>query len=185
MAKPGPAPKEIDLRRLKRLAKANCSFQEVAWYFGCNVKTIERRLKQEQYRRTWDLGQAERRLELREGQKRLAKVNALMSIFLGKQELGQRDVLYEEITYHDSEQARQLLADRIARIAARLNEAGITGFLDAAGNLRTALQLDVVGEAGAEAAAGELASLVDPDRARLGENADGSGNGTTMGPTGG
>lgn len=82
---------EISIEQLAKLASYGCTQEEAAHFFGCSVSTIKNRLKDEAYRAAWDQGLAAVRIALRKDQLRLAKRNATMAIFLGKQLLGQKD----------------------------------------------------------------------------------------------
>jgi hypothetical protein len=71
----------------------NCTMAEVAAFFGCNKKTIERRMKDdEEFAEIIDHGRADGMLSVRRQQFQIMESgNATMAIWLGKQLLGQRD----------------------------------------------------------------------------------------------
>lgn len=86
--------KEIDATQFEKLCGLQCTLDEIAGFFDCSGDTIERWCK-----RTYELPFAEAfkrysapgKMSLRRYQFDLAKKNASMAIFLGKQYLGQRD----------------------------------------------------------------------------------------------
>lgn len=99
MAKMGRPEKEIDKKQFETLLKMQCTLEEVAGFFaeqldGCSEDTIERWC-----RKTYGLtfaevskkGRANGKISLRRYQFELAKTNASMAIWLGKQYLDQKD----------------------------------------------------------------------------------------------
>lgn len=84
---------EINLEELRKLMSLNCTMAEVAAFFGCNKKTIERRMKDdEEFAEIIDHGRADGMLSVRRQQFQIMESgNATMAIWLGKQLLGQRD----------------------------------------------------------------------------------------------
>jgi methylphosphotriester-DNA--protein-cysteine methyltransferase len=86
--------KDIDFKLLDVLCAAQCTAEEIATYLGVSEDTLGRRIKEK-----FDIGFAEyfskKRAagfaSLRSSQFKLAKTNATMSIWLGKQYLGQKD----------------------------------------------------------------------------------------------
>jgi hypothetical protein len=92
--KMGRPRKEIDEAQFKKLCNILCTEEEIAGFFDCSVDTIERWAKRtygvtfaEIYKRFSATG----KISLRRYQFELAKKNAGMAIFLGKNYLGQRD----------------------------------------------------------------------------------------------
>ena len=87
---------EIDPEEFAKLCEIMCTVEEIAGFFDCSVDTIERFCH-----RTYKVGFAEiykrlsspGKISLRRAQFRLAETNATMAIFLGKQYLGQKDVV--------------------------------------------------------------------------------------------
>lgn len=88
--------KEIDGEQFKKLCAIQCTLAEIAGWFDCSEDTIERWCK-----RTFGKGFADTfkthsqsgKISLRRYQFKLAEKNAAMAIFLGKQYLGQRDII--------------------------------------------------------------------------------------------
>lgn len=96
MAKRGRPQKEIDQIQFKKLCELQCTLTEIAGFFDCSEDTVERWCK-----RTYKLNFAEifkvlsanGKISLRRYQFDLAKKSAAMAIFLGKNLLGQKDVI--------------------------------------------------------------------------------------------
>ena len=86
----------IDKTQFENLCKMQCTIKEVAGFFECSHDTIERFCKEE-YSKTFSEIFDERRaaglISLRRSQFRLAENNAAMAIWLGKQLLGQKDII--------------------------------------------------------------------------------------------
>ena len=83
----------IDLEELKKLCHLNCTVEEIAAYFGCNKKTIERRMAEdESFAEIVDNGRSMGKLSVRRQQFRIMDGgNPTMAIWLGKQLLGQKE----------------------------------------------------------------------------------------------
>ena len=92
--------KEIDIAELKKLCRLNCTMEEIAAFFDCNKKTIERRMADdEDFKRAVDDGRSMGRLSMRRKQLELMENgNATMAIWLGKQYLGQSDKVSQALT---------------------------------------------------------------------------------------
>lgn len=78
---------ELDLDQVKSLARLGCTVEEMAVVLKCSAKTLQRRAKP-----SIEEGRLEARASLRKWQWDAAKKGSpAMLIWLGKQELGQRD----------------------------------------------------------------------------------------------
>ena len=90
----GRPKKEIDKQTFEKLCGIQCTEEEIAAWFSCSVDTIERWCKRT-YKRTFAEVFREKReagkVSLRRMQWQLAAKSAPLSIFLGKNYLGQRD----------------------------------------------------------------------------------------------
>ena len=91
--------KEISQDQFEKLCLIQCTEEEIAFFFGCSVDTIERWCKKaygmtfaDAYKKFAAAG----KISLRRYQFALAKSNASMAIFLGKQYLGQKDSAQDE-----------------------------------------------------------------------------------------
>ena len=95
--KPGRKPVRIDLIEVEKLCSMQCTLQEIADWFGVSVRTIEARKKRPEFAAAMQLGYAKGRIYVRRTQmKILENGNATMAIWLGKQMLGQRDMITTE-----------------------------------------------------------------------------------------
>lgn len=126
---------DIDLNLLKNLAALGCSIEETAQMLrnsGLQVdaKTIQRRLKEEPYRDAMEQGVATRNFKLRSTMVKqsmlMNSAGVQMSIYLSKNFLGMTDKSSLELMGKDGgpietrdTSARETIASRIARIAAR------------------------------------------------------------------
>lgn len=78
---------DIDEEEVRKLAKLGATNVDIAGFYGCDEGTIRKRFSE-----MLTKGRAERRNTLREFQWKAAEDgNVTMLIWLGKQELGQRD----------------------------------------------------------------------------------------------
>ena len=91
--------KEIDVKQFEALCRMQCSIKEIAGFFECGLDTIERFCKRT-YKKSFSETFQEKRvgglISLRRSQFQLAEKNATMAIFLGKNYLGQRDVVEQK-----------------------------------------------------------------------------------------
>lgn len=120
---------EIDMKQFEQLAAIHCTQEEIAGVFGVNRETIKNRLKEPEYREAYENGLARGKASLRRTQFDLAKKNAGMAIFLGKQYLDQRDVTTNEHSgpngkpiQYEEVNARELISERITGIRAKLGD---------------------------------------------------------------
>ncbi len=98
----GRRPIKIDLIELEKLCSLQCTDQELAAFFGVSVRTIENRRKQPKFAQAMGRGKAKGRISLRRLQMRIAEGGSpSMSIWLGKQCLGQTEVVTNEHTGKD------------------------------------------------------------------------------------
>jgi hypothetical protein len=89
----------IDLGELEKLCALQCTHAELAAWFNVSTRTIEARRKQPQFFEAMERGKAKGRISVRRAQMRLLEAgNATMGIWLGKQLLGQKDVVTNEHT---------------------------------------------------------------------------------------
>lgn len=91
---------DIDKDQFKKLCAIQCTEEEIASWFKCSIDTIERFCKREfnmSFADTFKTFSADGRISLRRTQFAMAEHNCAMAIFLGKQYLGQKDVVESEI----------------------------------------------------------------------------------------
>lgn len=91
----------LDYNMIERLAGIMATQEEIAAFLDVSVKTLQR---DEEFSRIYKKGVEKGKMSLRRSQMKLAERNAAMAIWLGKQYLGQREVV--EQIYTDSEAAR-------------------------------------------------------------------------------
>ncbi len=90
----GKKPAAIDLVELEKLCALQCTDEDIAAWFGCATKTIQRRKDEAAFAEVMERGRGKGRVSLRRKQMELALAgDKTMLIWLGKQLLGQRDHL--------------------------------------------------------------------------------------------
>ena len=110
----GRPKKEIDKKIFENLCGLQCTLEEIAGVFDCSPDTIERWCKRE-YKETfaevYKKHSAKGKISLRRAQFELAKKNAAVAIFLGKNYLGQKDSFIET-----DEQTLQAVGEALVKI---------------------------------------------------------------------
>jgi hypothetical protein len=95
----GRKPVHIDLVELEKLCALQCTDEEIAHFMGVSTRTIENRRKQPKFAEVMKRGRAKGRISVRRAQMRLLEGgNSTMGVWLGKQLLGQRDIVTTELT---------------------------------------------------------------------------------------
>jgi len=95
--------KEINQKEFEKLCGLQCTKEEIAAFFEMDQETLEARIKEiyegqtfsQVFRQKRGLG----KISLRRNQWRLSEKNAALAIWLGKQFLGQRDNLDQNINH--------------------------------------------------------------------------------------
>src|SRR5258706_12348477 len=88
---------KIDLVELEKLCSLQCTDEELAAWFGVSTRTLEKRRKQPRFAEIMARGRAKGRISVRRAQIKLLEAgNGTMGVWLGKQLLGQRDVITAE-----------------------------------------------------------------------------------------
>lgn len=93
--------KKIDKDQFEKLCQMQCTLVEIAGFFRCSDDTIENWCKREYKQNFSDIYKTLSvggKISLRRTQFKLAEKSPAMAIFLGKQYLGQSDVVSQEIT---------------------------------------------------------------------------------------
>lgn len=85
---------KIDYEAVKKLASIMCTQEEIASFLGCDVRTLQR---DEEFCRIYKEGRENGKMSLRRMQFKLAEKSYAMAIFLGKQYLGQKDIIETSI----------------------------------------------------------------------------------------
>ena len=89
----GRPKKQIDYNTVEKLASIQCTQEEIANFLELSVRTLQR---DEEFCRIYKKGMDNGKMSLRRIQFKLAEKNTSMAIFLGKQYLGQKDVVENE-----------------------------------------------------------------------------------------
>lgn len=85
---------EETLQHIENLAAVFATYDDVAARFRCSKDSVERFFQRHpDAKQRWITGQSRGCVSLRANQFRLSKTNAAMAIFLGKNYLGQRDIV--------------------------------------------------------------------------------------------
>jgi hypothetical protein len=106
---------KIDLTELERLCALQCTDEELAHWFGVTTRTIERRRLEPRFAEVMERGKAKGRISVRRMQmKLLEEGNATMGVWLGKQLLGQADV----VSSHMHVQIGVVFRDTVGAVAA-------------------------------------------------------------------
>ncbi|MGD0778255.1 MAG: hypothetical protein ABSC05_36190 [Candidatus Solibacter sp.] len=92
--KAGRKPAPIDLTELEKLCALQCTDEEIADWFGVSTRTIENRRKRPEFAQVMSRGRSRGRISVRRAQMKLLESGSgTMGVWLGKQFLGQRDVI--------------------------------------------------------------------------------------------
>lgn len=95
---------KVKLDDLRKLGALQCSLKEVAGFFGMTRNTLLTLFEDEpRAREAFEQGIENGKVSIRRKQMRLAAVNATMAIFMGKQYLGQKDIIVNELSGVDGE----------------------------------------------------------------------------------
>lgn len=81
---------QIDYEAVKKLASIMCTQEEIASFLGCDVRTLQR---DDRFVTIYKEGRENGKMSLRRMQFKLAEKSYAMAIFLGKQYLGQKDII--------------------------------------------------------------------------------------------
>lgn len=98
--------KEIDYETVEKLASIQCTQEEIATFLNLSVRTLQR---DEEFCRIYKKGLENGKMSLRRMQFKLAEKNTSMAIFLGKQYLGQKDII-ETDNKHEITKVEELLS---------------------------------------------------------------------------
>ena len=86
---------KIDYEAVRKLASIMCTEREIASFLGCDERTLQR---DAEFCRIFKEGKETGKMSLRRMQWKLAEKSYAMAIFLGKQYLGQKDVIENQVT---------------------------------------------------------------------------------------
>ena len=99
MSKAGRPPAKIDKHQFEQLCALQCTEIEICSYFNVTDKTLQawcRKTYKMNFSEVFRLKRSKGFISLRRAQFQMAETNPTMSIWLGKQYLGQRDNFEEE-----------------------------------------------------------------------------------------
>lgn len=85
---------KIDYNVVEKLGSIMCTEREIANFLGCDERTLQR---DKEFCRIYKKSLDKGRMSLRRMQWKLAEKNTTMAIFLGKNYLGQKDVVEQSI----------------------------------------------------------------------------------------
>mgnify|MGYP000597216131 CR=1 FL=1 len=89
----------IDKVELEKLCAMQCTDDELAHWYGCSTKTIQRLKKTKGYKEIFERGAAKGKVSIKRAQYDSAiKGNVTMLIWLGKVILGQKETIKNELT---------------------------------------------------------------------------------------
>lgn len=91
----GRPKKEIDYATVEKLANIQCTQEEIASFLGISTRTLQR---DEQFMELFNKGRESGKMSLRRIQWKHAEKSASMAIWLGKQYLGQKDIIEASTT---------------------------------------------------------------------------------------
>lgn len=92
--------KEIDQKQFENLCGLQCTLEEICGWFDVTDKTLDgwcKRTYHASFSEVFKKKRGKGKISLRRNQWRIAEKNATMAIWLGKQYLGQRDVVEQTI----------------------------------------------------------------------------------------
>lgn len=90
----------IDREQFEKLCSIQCTLNEIASWFKCSEDTIEKWCKREMgmsFTDAFKKYSVDGKISLRRWQFKMAEHNSTMAIWLGKQYLGQKDIIAQEI----------------------------------------------------------------------------------------
>lgn len=85
---------QIDYDMVSKLASIQCTQEEIASFLGCHRDTL---LRDDKFCDIYKKGMENGKMSLRRIQFKLAEKNTAMAIWLGKQYLGQKDVIETQV----------------------------------------------------------------------------------------
>lgn len=91
----GRPKKEIDYVAVEKLANIQCTQEEIASFLGISSRTL---LRDEKFKELFSKGRENGKMSLRRIQWKHAEKSVPMAIWLGKQYLGQKDIIEASTT---------------------------------------------------------------------------------------
>lgn len=103
---------DIDQSQFEKLCGIQCTKEEIASWFNCSVDTIEKfcaRTYKDTFTAVYKNFSGKGKVSLRRNQFKLSETNVTMAIFLGKQYLGQTEMVENHNTFEDLTPLAELL----------------------------------------------------------------------------
>ena len=127
----------MPIDEVEKLASIGATMREMALWFNCTENTISERLTEPDYQKAYNRARATYRISIRRKQTELAMAgNVTMLIWLGKQELGQRDRIESEVSLNGTIEVtpHETLARRIDSILDRCRASPLPEVIDVTGS---------------------------------------------------
>lgn len=104
---------DLGLEIVEKLSSFMCTEEEIASFMGISVDTFKRPENVVPFTERVKKGREKGKASLRASQFRMAKTNPTMAIWLGKQYLGQKDIVDDENSKQNEAQALTKLCEAI------------------------------------------------------------------------
>lgn len=104
---------EVGLEVIEKLSSFMCTEEEIASFMGVTVETLHRQENNASFLERVKKGREKGKASLRASQFRMAKTNPTMAIWLGKQYLGQKDIVEDENSKQNENEALTKLCEAI------------------------------------------------------------------------
>lgn len=108
---------ELGISIIEKLASFMCTEEEIASFLGVSVETLKRQENADAFADCLKKGREKGKASLRATQFKLAKSNPTMAIWLGKQYLGQKDIIEDDTTKQNESEALKQLCDAIREVS--------------------------------------------------------------------
>lgn len=109
-----PRYKKIKISEIRSIAALQCSTREAAAFFGIRHSLFKHILDTDPVAKdAWEDGQGKGKMLIRQRQMKLSENSASMAIWLGKQYLGQKDVVVQEISGPDGGPVKTLSVEKL------------------------------------------------------------------------
>lgn len=100
---------QLDYKTIEKLAGMMCTQEEIASYFDCDARTLQR---DKEFCRVYKKGLDQGRISLRRKQYSMSETNVTMAIWLGKQYLGQTDKVESK---NENVETSDIVFDKLAK----------------------------------------------------------------------
>lgn len=110
--------KEIDKKQFEYLCSLQCTEEEIAGFFECDVDTITnwcKRTYNTTFSEIYKVYSSRGKISLRRYQMQLAEKNPSMAIWLGKQQLGQTDNIVVTANKVDDDEITKAIKEKLGK----------------------------------------------------------------------